>query len=112
MLQTDIQEQEYEHQLLQESLETTLGLSSTGSITTGNGVAVATWRLAGFFTTEWLSDEHESMMLDLLREDVKKEESTDVVVETVWFIGLLMRAHADPWIIVSHIPGPVSLIYQ
>jgi len=95
MLQTDIQEQENEHQLLWRSLETALGLSSTGSITTGNGVAVATQCLAGFFTTEWLSDEHESMMLDLLREDVKKEESTDVVIETVWFIGLLMRAHAD-----------------
>jgi len=99
MLQMNIQEQEYEHQLcqqlLQQSLNTALGLSSTGTITVGNSIAVASQHLAGFCTTEWLSDEHKSMMLHLLQEDVKKEKSTNVVIETIWFIGLLLRVHAD-----------------
>ncbi|KAF8233299.1 hypothetical protein L208DRAFT_1267340 [Tricholoma matsutake] len=60
-----------------------LGLLLTGTITTQRGIAVATWCLAGFCTTEWLSDEHENMMLHLLQEDVKKEKSTHVVIETV-----------------------------
>jgi hypothetical protein len=59
-----------------------------------NGV-VSVQRLSAFLTTEWLADEHELLMLDLLKKDLEDEDQGYIFVENTAFSLLLKAAKAD-----------------
>jgi hypothetical protein len=56
---------------------------------------VETHNLSAFFTTEWLSDNHEELMLELLKIDLRNAGQHDILVEHTAFMLLLAAAHAD-----------------
>ena len=59
-----------------------------------NGV-VSVQKLSAFLTTEWLADEHELLMLDLLKKDLEEENQGYIFVENTAFSLLLKAAMAD-----------------
>ena len=52
-------------------------------------------KLAAFFTTEWLADDHELLMLDLLKKDLEDEGQGNIFVENTAFSLLLKATKAD-----------------
>jgi hypothetical protein len=69
----------------------------------GFSTSVGTKYLATYATTEWLSDEHITQMLDLLRCDVIREGlSLSIEVESIWFIPKLMEGYGDQEKYTSH----------
>ena len=56
---------------------------------------VSTQKLSAFLTTEWLADEHELLMLDLLKKDLEAEGQHYIFVEDTAFSLLLKAANAD-----------------
>jgi hypothetical protein len=51
--------------------------------------------LSAFFTTEWLTDKHELLMLDLLKEDLQQEGQYNILVENTAFSLLLKATNSD-----------------
>ena len=56
---------------------------------------VTVQKLSAFLTTEWLADEHELLMLDLLKKDLDDEGQGHIFVENTAFLLLLKAAKAD-----------------
>jgi hypothetical protein len=56
---------------------------------------VSVQKLSAFLTTEWLADEHELLMLDLLKRDLEEEGQSYIFVENTAFSLLLKAAKAD-----------------
>ncbi|KAF8954679.1 hypothetical protein BDZ97DRAFT_1927882 [Flammula alnicola] len=56
---------------------------------------IETHILSAFFTTEWLSDDHKQLMLELLKIDLQKAGQHDILVEHTAIILLLTAAYAD-----------------
>lgn len=52
-------------------------------------------RLSAFLTAEWLADEHELLMLDLLKKDLEEEGQRNIFVENTAFSLLLKAAKTD-----------------
>src|SRR4051812_2477316 len=52
-------------------------------------------KLSTFLTREWLSDDHELVMADLLKDDLLDQNHIDVYVESTIFVILLTAAHID-----------------
>jgi hypothetical protein len=57
--------------------------------------AIASDVLSAFFTTEWLSDEHEYLMLQLLKKDLQDEDQHNIFVENTTFFLMLTAAYND-----------------
>jgi hypothetical protein len=51
--------------------------------------------LSAFFTTEWLSDEHQYLMLQLLKKDLQEEDQHNILVENTTFFLMLTAAYND-----------------
>ena len=56
---------------------------------------IETHILSAFFTTEWLSNDHEGLMLELLKIDLRNAGQYDIFVEHTAFMLLLTAACAD-----------------
>ena len=56
---------------------------------------VSTQKLSTFLMTEWLADEHELLMLDLLKRDLEEEGQGNIFVENTAFSLLLKAVKAD-----------------
>lgn len=68
-----------------------LTLPWSGSIS-GFSAKIALHHLAAYFTEEWLSDEHENQMLDILRDDLRDRDhplANSAHIETTNFIPIL-----------------------
>jgi hypothetical protein len=69
------------------------GLPWNGQLS-GRKIPITT--LSAYMTTEWLSDEHESQMLELLRQDLLRTAlNSEVEVEEIHFIPLLCNAYSN-----------------
>lgn len=49
--------------------------------------------LSAFFTTEWLSDDHEYLMLQLLKKDLQDEDQHNIFMENTTFFLMLTAAY-------------------
>jgi hypothetical protein len=62
----------------------------------GFSASIGTHYLATYATRDWLTDEHESQMLDLLRYDVLREGSGEhAEIESIFFLSKLQDAYRD-----------------
>ena len=80
--------------LIREALQAISYLPWSGYIE-GLESKVKTHNLSAFFTTEWLSDNHEELMLELLKIDLRNAGQHDILVEDTAFMLLLAAAHAE-----------------
>jgi len=62
----------------------------------GFSASIPTYHLSTYLTRQWLSDEHENQMLDLLRHEVNhKQKGDEVDVGDVFFLQRLSRLHRE-----------------
>jgi hypothetical protein len=59
------------------------------------GNTIPIHELSAILTTEWLSDNHELIMLDLLGEDLQSRGQNDILIENTAFFLLLSAAYSD-----------------
>ena len=55
--------------------------------------AISSDVLSAFFTTEWLSDDHEYLMLQLLKKDLQDEDQHNIFMENTTFFLMLTAAY-------------------
>jgi hypothetical protein len=61
-----------------------------------SGCELPNTTLSAYMTTEWLSDEHETQMLKLLRQDLLRTAlNSEIEVEEIHFISLLCNAYSN-----------------
>ncbi|KAG6914641.1 hypothetical protein DXG01_016182 [Tephrocybe rancida] len=62
----------------------------------GANTSIPIHSLTAYFTTEWLTDNHESLMLEILENDAAELQQADQIqIQSPFFIPLLKAAHAN-----------------